>query len=155
MVNFTFTNIDQLLDPTYGFLSTVQDFERWETVIFRVSASNGLNWNISTAISDPWGNKAFIEFSKLKQTLIDFYIKNNYLSINAEIKLKCPTSMKPMFDPNNKFDSLYVNFYTDKLSTYAKTSFLELTTPIDNKPIKDWIVYINSLYQHWKKKNRL
>ena len=55
--NITFKNIEYLID----FMNYTKDIEEWETQIFRLTASNGMQMNIDTAInSNSYNNKDYV-----------------------------------------------------------------------------------------------
>jgi hypothetical protein len=71
-----------------------------------------------------------------------------------EIKLKFPNSLKKVIDPNNSYDSFYIDFYSDNVVTYANTSFVENSKNLESKPIKSWTIYIMNLYNTWQNKQQ-
>jgi hypothetical protein len=150
MNNLYFANLDQLLD----FINTVKDIDNWETVIFRLSASNGMELNINTRIQDSLGFREYTELKKLKIMLTSFYTQNNYLAINLEIKVKFPNTLKELMDPNDDYKAFYLNFYSDDMTSYMIPSFTEKAN-MEAAPVKNWIVYVTNLYTQWKKKNQL
>jgi hypothetical protein len=71
MVNLSFDNIDDLIN----FLMDTKEFNDWETAIFRMSCTNGVELNINTKINDTFGVKDYVELKKLKTMLQNFYSK--------------------------------------------------------------------------------
>lgn len=146
--NITFKNIEYLID----FMNYTKDIEEWETQIFRLTASNGMQMNIDTAInSNSYNNKDYVEYKKLKKILLDFYTQNKNLSINMEIKFKLPHNMKSSIDPDDYFHSFHINCYSDQLSSYISVSFFERDIYIPAEPVKNWVTYIVNLYDQWTK----
>ena len=151
-MNINFNRRDDLID----FLLETKEFNEWETIIFRISASNGMELNINTQINDPFGFREYTEFNKLKTMLNNFYSQNEHLSINLEIKFKFLDSLKTSIDPNNDFEAFHVSFFTDAMSNFCSISFIERNKQLNDKPIKSWFIYIINLYNDWeyKKNNR-
>ena len=151
MQKFTFKNLDQIID----FIQSTNDFDEWETMIFRLSANNGLSYNISTQINNSLGFRNFIEFRKLRTTLKQFYEANSFQTINFEIKLKFPDTLRKMIDKNNDFEALYLNLFCDAMNVYMDISFFESGIIIGNDalnsdPIQRWGLLVNNLYTRWK-----
>lgn len=143
--NISFNTLEQLIK----FLNDVKELNDWETVKFRISTSNGMELNVNTYINDPLGVREFIEFRQLKLMMNNFYEQNNYLSINLEIKIKLPNNLRKSMDPNGDFKAFYLDFYSNSISNMVIPSFVENTKEIKSDPIKNWTIYVNSLYDNW------
>ena len=145
MIRLEFTDTESLLD----FIIYTKEFQGWETMIFRVSADNGIQMDVKTRIADSLGLREYLEFNQLKSTLMNFLNANKHLNINAEIKLKFPDNQRRIMDPHNYYHDFYLNFYSDSQATFATTSFLETSKVLSSSPIISWGVYITGLYNDW------
>lgn len=146
-MNINFSNLDNLMD----FLTNTKEFNSWETVICRISASNGVELNINTHINDTYGVRQYTEFKKLKLMISNFYSQNEYLSVNMEVKLKFPDSLKKSLDPNDVYEAFYIDFFSDAISNFIAITFVEKAKTLDDLPVKSWIIYITNLYNTWEK----
>lgn len=148
VTNISFDNIDKLLN----FLLNTSEFNDWETVIFRLSATNGMELNMNTKISDPSGTKRYIEIKKLKTLLNQFYEQNSYINVNLEIKLKFPDSLQKAMDPTSSYSKFYVDFYSDDITSFVHITFVENSKVLSVDPIQNWVTYIMNLYNVWYNK---
>ena len=121
ITNFNFESLDDLMD----FLLNTKDFNDWEAIICRLSATNGMEININTKISDTSGMRSYTQLKKLKNMINTFYMQNSYLSINLEIKLKFPNVLRKTIDSQNNYDAFYIDFYSDQLTSFFTLSFVE------------------------------
>ena len=149
VMRFNFSDILQLMN----FLEQVPDFLSWETVLFRLVSSNQAQLIMNTRINDPLGFRQFLEFKKLQAMIRQFYTNNGFLPMILEIKLKCPQTYKNQIDPNNYYDSFYLSFYSDQISTYATISYIENTKVLSATPVTAWTVYLTNIYDTWKANN--
>jgi len=145
ITNFNFENIEQLLD----FLLNTKEFNDWETIIFRISATNGMEMNINTKINDTSGIRSYTQLKKIKNMLNTFYMQNSYLSINLEVKLKFPHTLQRTIDPYSNYEAFYIDFYSDQITTFFTLSFVEKTKKFEEDPVKSWVTYITNLYTTW------
>lgn len=148
MVKLDFVDTIELID----FLNDTKDFNEWETITFRLSTAHGIELNVNTHVSDPLKSRRFIEFKKLKLMLENFIKENAHLSVNLEIKLKFPDELKNNLDQLNDYEYLYLTFYSDQISSFAITSFLENSAQLNSAPIRGWSIYIMNLYTSWRQK---
>jgi hypothetical protein len=148
MVKFDFKDISELMD----FLNYVEEFNSWETVTFKMIASNGMQLNTNTQIMDPLGLKKYVEFKKMKPMIKNFIDSNGYLPIILELKLQCPSVLKNQMDPAKEYENLFLNFYSNNVSTYCNISFVESGTNLSTGPITAWAIYITNFVTEWKQK---
>ncbi|MFW6007875.1 MAG: hypothetical protein ACOCP8_01310 [archaeon] len=159
MLEIKFKSIEELKGFIFEehLVSSEMIFNEWEIVIFRVSGSDGTSFFRDTRISDTSGGlySNNLEYSKLKDEkgFIE-YCYNDYLnkqvSMNLEIKLKFPESLRKVIDPNDRFKAFYVDFYAqDGEQSFLLTSFLENNKKLEVKPIKNWMGYIANLYEKY------
>jgi hypothetical protein len=145
ITNFNFESLDDLMD----FLLNTKDFNDWEAIICRLSATNGMEININTKISDTSGMRSYTQLKKLKNMINTFYMQNSYLSINLEIKLKFPNVLRKTIDSQNNYDAFYIDFYSDQLTSFFTLSFVENSKKLEDQPVKSWITFITNLYNIW------
>ena len=145
ITNFNFESLDDLMD----FLLNTKDFNDWEAIICRLSATNGMEININTKISDTSGIRSYTQLKKLKNMINTFYMQNSYLSINLEIKLKFPNVLRKTIDSQNNYDAFYIDFYSDQLTSFFTLSFVENSKKLEDQPVKSWITFITNLYNIW------
>jgi hypothetical protein len=145
ITNFNFNNLKDLID----FLTNTKEFNDWETVIFRMSATNGMEMNINTQINDTSGIRSYTQLKKLKNMLNSFYTQNSYLSINFEVKLKFPNTLRKTIDPNNNYEAFYIDFYSDQILSFFTLSFVENGKILEDAPVKSWVTFITNIYNVW------
>lgn len=145
ITNFNFNNLKDLID----FLINTKEFNDWETVIFRMSATNGMEMNINTQINDTSGIRSYTQLKKLKNMLNSFYTQNSYLSINFEVKLKFPNTLRKTIDPNNNYEAFYIDFYSDQILSFFTLSFVENGKILEDAPVKSWVTFITNIYNVW------
>lgn len=136
-----------------------REFPKWETVIFRISSSDGSSLVINTLINDNRGNddnyNSYLTFGDNIDTFIIEYEKRKHLGLNIEIKLKFPNSFKMVMDRNEDFKAFYLNFYIENSNAFILTSFIEKDKYMSVQPIKDWVGYIAGLYKKWEEWRKL
>jgi len=145
ITNFNFDNIRDLID----FLVNTKEFNDWETIILRMSATNGMEMNINTKINDTSGIRVHTQLKKLKNMLNSFYTQNSYLSMNIEVKLKFPNTLRRIIDPNNNYEAFHIDFYSDQITSFFTLSFVETGKTLEDGPVKSWVTYITNLYNVW------
>ena len=146
MLTLKFNDLNDLI----GFLNFNSDMGIWETPIFRLSASHGIEMNISTKVNDPLGLINYLQFDSLKQTMNNFAEHNSHLDVNLEIKLKFPDANRKVMDPDNYYGALYLNCYSNSTKTFAATSYMESSKDLPPEPITAWCVYISGLYNDYQ-----
>lgn len=145
ITNFNFDNLEDLIN----FLVNTKEFNDWETVIFRMSSTNGMEMNINTQINDTSGIRSHTQLKKLKNMLNGFYNQNSYLSMNVEVKLKFPNTLRKTIDPNNNYEAFYIDFYSDQITSFFTLSFVENGKILEDTPVKSWVTFITNLYNAW------
>lgn len=145
ITNFNFDNLEDLI----GFLANTKEFNDWETVIFRMSSTNGMEMNINTKINDTSGIRSYTQLKKLKNMLNGFYNQNSYLSMNVEVKLKFPNTLRKTIDPNDSYEAFYIDFYSDQITSFFTLSFVENGKILEDAPVKNWVTFITNLYNVW------
>lgn len=153
MMTYKMKDVDEMIK----FITSMQEFLKWETLICRFSTTNGLNLDMNTQIVDSLGQASFIELQFLLPTINNFYktiVENNYSEVNVQIKLRLPTIFKNKYDPNNEYEGFFLNATSDKLVTVISTTHLERTRESGLQPITNWEEYIMGIYQQFKEKQR-
>jgi len=151
MITFKFEDFENM----YDFLLNTPEINNWETIVCRLSASNGVELNITTVVLDGLKSRKYADFKSIKKTIEQFMKQNIQLNINLEIKLKFPDQLRHAMDLKDNFDSFYLNFYSSNQLNYFSISFLENTKDFDSSPLKSFTVYITNIFNGWKNKNNL
>jgi hypothetical protein len=78
-----------------------------------------------------------------------FYNQNSYLSMNVEVKLKFPNTLRKTIDPNDSYEAFYIDFYSDQITSFFTLSFVENGKILEDAPVKNWVTFITNLYNMW------
>lgn len=156
MLQYRFDTTQDLI----SFLLNTPEFLEWEVITCRFSATNGLNFNMNTAIVDTLGQSGHVKLKFILPTVENFYktiVGNSYSELNIEIKLQLPEILKSNFDPNNEYYGFFLSTYSDGLTIVSNSSHLEKNKESGLMPLTNWDTYYSQLYQQWynKYKNSL
>lgn len=149
LTKFSFLDFDQFLD----FIETCDEISSWEVMIFRLTSSDGAYIDTNTRINDPLGYRDYLELSKLKQMIRQYYTTNGSLPITVEIKLRCPASYRKQIDPNGYFFDFYFSLYANNVLRYGILSYSESDMSLQSSPFSAWVIYVTTIIDNWKSDN--
>ena len=146
MINIKFLNISDLM----SFLNNTKEFQDWEVMTFRISATSSVELTMNTKINDPLGIRQYVDFKSIKDILNNYYTQNSYSTFNFEMRMRLPNNLRKNMDPTNKYSDFYISFYSDASLNYINLSFLENTIKrFEVAPMQSWTDYITDLYNKW------
>ena len=148
ITTFPFEDTNDLI----GFLNFSSEIGLWQTQIVRLNAIGGMSLDISTKLKSSETEK-YITYDGVKPIIKNFLNTNQYLLVNAEIKLKYPDNLRHIMDINDVYSAFWLNCFSDSTrsgNSFASISYLETTKELVEEPITSWSVHVNSLYNDYQ-----